>query len=89
LDETLYKNLIDLSIDEKQLPSTITRSKDPEPRQKDIVPQLSHFFIPEDIKEICEAVHVKLRASKIDDNWNAFEISNRILDWKYSVDDID
>ncbi|EGI70390.1 PREDICTED: uncharacterized protein LOC105147532 [Acromyrmex echinatior] len=89
LDETLYKNLIDLSIDEKQLPSTITRSKDPEPRQKDIVPQLSHFFIPEDIKEICEAVHVKLRASKIDDNWNAFKISNRILDWKYSIDDID
>ncbi|KYM79312.1 hypothetical protein ALC53_10252 [Atta colombica] len=89
LDETLYKNLIDLSIDEKQLPSTITRSKDPEPRQKDIIPQLSHFFIPEDIKEICEAVHVKLRASKIDDNWNAFKISNRILDWKYSVDDID
>ncbi|XP_018373747.1 PREDICTED: uncharacterized protein LOC108768034 [Trachymyrmex cornetzi] len=89
LDETLYKNLIDLSVDEKQLPSTITRSKDPEPRQKDIVPQLSHFFIPEDIKEICEAVHVKLRASKIDDNWNAFKISNRILEWKYSIDDID
>ncbi|KYN33320.1 hypothetical protein ALC56_12031 [Trachymyrmex septentrionalis] len=89
LDETLYKNLIDLSIDEKQLPSTITRSKDPEPRQKDIVPQLSHFFIPEDVKEICEAVHVKLRASKIDNNWNAFKISNRILEWKYSIDDID
>ncbi|KYQ50048.1 hypothetical protein ALC60_10866 [Trachymyrmex zeteki] len=83
LDETLYKNLVDLSIDEKQLPSTITRSKDPEPRQKDIVPQLSDFFIPEDIKEICEAVHVKFRVSKIDDNWNAFKISNRILEWKY------
>lgn len=89
LDEAIYKNLVDLSIDEKHLPSTITRSKDPEPRQKDIVPKLSDFFIPEDTKEICEALHVKSRTSKIDDDWNAFKISNRILEWKYSIDDID
>jgi len=78
-----------LNIDEKQLPSTVTRSKDPEPRQKDIIPKLSDFFIPEDTKEIYEAVHVKSRALKIDYNWNAFKISNRILEWKYSIDDID
>lgn len=89
LDEAIYKNLIDLSIDEKQLPPTITRSKDPEPRQKDIVPKLSDFFVPKDTKEICEAVHVKSRASKINDNWNAFKISDRILEWKYNIDDID
>lgn len=88
LDEVIYKNLVDLSIDERQLPSTITRSKDPEPRQKDIVPKLSNFFIPEYTKEVCEAMHIKSRASKIDDNWNAFKISDRILEWKYSIDDI-
>lgn len=88
LDEVIYKNLVDLNIDERQLPSTITRSKDPEPRQKDIVPKLSDFFIPEYTKEVCEAMHIKSRASKIDDNWNAFKISDRILEWKYSIDDI-
>lgn len=85
----IYKNLIDLSIDERQLPSIITRSKDPEPRQKDIVPRLSDFFVPEYTREVCEAMHIKSRASKIDDNWNAFKISDRILEWKYSIDDID
>lgn len=89
LDETIYKNLVDLSIDENQLPSTIMRSKDPEPRQKDIIPTLSDFFMPEDAKEIREAVHVKSQTSKIDDNWNAFKISDRILEWKCGIDDID
>ncbi|XP_050460267.1 uncharacterized protein LOC126856103 [Cataglyphis hispanica] len=88
LDEVIYKNLVDLNIDEKQLPSTITRSKDPEPRQKDIIPKLSNFFVPENIKEICEAVHVKPRTPKIDENWNAFKISDKILEWKHSMDDI-
>ncbi|XP_011643573.1 LOW QUALITY PROTEIN: uncharacterized protein LOC105431223 [Pogonomyrmex barbatus] len=89
LDEAIYTNLVDLNIDEKQLPSIITRSKDPEPRQKDMTPKLSDFFIPEDTKEICEAVQVKPRAPKIDENWNAFKISDRILEWKHSIDDID
>ncbi|XP_071570360.1 uncharacterized protein [Temnothorax nylanderi] len=89
LDEAIYKNLVDLSIDERQLPSTVMRSKDPEPRQKDVVPKLSDFFIPEDTKEICEAVHVKSRVSNINnDDWNAFKISDRILEWKYSIDEI-
>lgn len=88
LDEAIYKNLVDLSIDEKQLPSTITRSKDPEPRQKDITPKLSDFFIPESTKEICEAVHIKPRAPKMDENWNAFKISDKILEWKHSMDDV-
>ncbi|XP_072748880.1 uncharacterized protein [Anoplolepis gracilipes] len=88
LDEAIYKNLIDLSIDEKQLPSTIVRSKDPEPRQKDVIPKLSDFFVPENTKEICEAVHVKPRAPKIDENWNAFKISDKILEWKHNMDDI-
>lgn len=88
LDEVIYKNLVDLSIDEKQLPSTIMRSKDPEPRQKDITPKLSDFFIPEITKEICEVVHVKPRAPKMDENWNAFKISDKILEWKHSMDDI-
>ncbi|KAL0122234.1 hypothetical protein PUN28_007168 [Cardiocondyla obscurior] len=88
LDEVIYKNLVDLNIDERQLPSAITRSKDPEPREKDIVPKLSDFFIPEDTKDICEAVYVKSRPSKISDNWNAFKISDKILEWKYSIDDI-
>ncbi|XP_039315312.1 uncharacterized protein LOC105206519 [Solenopsis invicta] len=86
LDEAVYKNLVDLSIDEKQLPSTILRSKDPKPRQKDIIPKLADFFVPENTKEICEAVHVKSQAPKINDNWNAFKISDRILEWKYSID---
>lgn len=89
LDEAIYKNLVDLSIDERHLPITVKRSKDPEPRQKDLVPKLADFFVPEATKEIYEAVHVKSRVSKIDDDWNAFKISDRILEWKYSIDDVD
>lgn len=88
MDEIIYKNLVDLTIDDKQLPSTIMRNKDPEPRQKDIVPKLDDFFIPEDTKEICTFVHLKPRALKIDENWNAFKISDKIIELKYNLDNI-
>ncbi|KAF7411783.1 hypothetical protein HZH66_000679 [Vespula vulgaris] len=51
MNEAIYKNLVDLSIDEKQFPSKIMRSKDPQPRQKDLVPKLSDFFVPEFVDE--------------------------------------
>lgn len=87
LDEIIFKNLVDLSINDKELPCAITRSKDPEPRQKDIVPKLSDFFVPEHPKEICMAVQIKPRPPKIDDNWNPFQISDIIFDWKRNLDD--
>jgi len=87
LDEAIYKNLIDLTIDEEVLPHIIKRSKDPKPRQKDIIPELSDSFIPEDMKEYYKDVRVKLRPPKIDGNWNAFKISAKILEWRDNLDD--
>ncbi|EZA47598.1 hypothetical protein DMN91_012333 [Ooceraea biroi] len=89
LDEAIYKDLVNLSLDEEMFPRAVTRTKDPEPRQKDIMPKLSDFFIPEAMKEQCEAVHVKPRPPKIDENWNAFRISAKILEWRYNLDDLD
>lgn len=86
MDEAIFKNLVDLSIDDKQV-STIIRSKDPEPRQKDTIPKLSDFFVPEYTTDIYTHIHVKLRVSKINEDWDTFKISNKILDWKHSLDD--
>lgn len=90
LDKAIYKNLVDLSIDEKQLPSTIMRSKDPEPRQKDITPKLSDFFTPEDTKEVCEVVQVKPRIPKRNDSMSFSKISDKIFQvWKSDLDSIE
>lgn len=83
LDEAVYKDLVDLSIDENQLPSRLTRSKDPEPRQKDIVPVLSDFFTPESTEEYCIPVSIKPRTPETVDSWNAFRISDQINEWKH------
>ncbi|KZC08642.1 hypothetical protein WN55_11226 [Dufourea novaeangliae] len=88
LDEAVYKNLMDLSIDEKQLPSRLTRSKDPEPRQRDIVPILSDFFKPESTEEYCTAVSIKPRAAEVVDSWNPFKISDKIFEWKHRLDHV-
>ncbi|CAD1472689.1 unnamed protein product [Heterotrigona itama] len=83
LDEVIYRDLVDLSIDENQLPSRLTRSKDPEPRQKDVVPILSDFFAPESTEEYCIPVSIKPRTAETMDNWNAFRISDQINEWKH------
>nr|XP_031833005.1 uncharacterized protein LOC116427150 [Nomia melanderi] len=88
LDEAVYKNLVDLSIDEKQLPSRLIRSKDPEPRQRDIVPVLSDFFIPESTEEYYTPVSIKPRAAETVDSWSAFKISDKIFEWKHSLDHV-
>lgn len=79
---------MDLSIAEEQLPSTITRSKDPKPRQKDVVLNLADFFMPEDTNEVYEAVQSKPRMPKLVENWNAFKICDMIHEWKHRLDDI-
>ncbi|XP_076751525.1 uncharacterized protein LOC143423822 [Xylocopa sonorina] len=86
LDEAIYKNLVDLSIDENQLPSRLTRSKDPEPRQRDVAPVLSDFFIPISTEEYCTALSTKPRSVDIEDSWDAFRISTQICEWKYNLD---
>ena len=83
LDEAVYKDLVDLSIDENQLPSRLTRSKDPEPRQKDVAPVLSDFFTPESTEEYCIPVSIKPRTPETVDSWNAFRISDQINEWKH------
>lgn len=64
------------------------RTKDPEPRQKDIMPKLPDFFVPEQTKDICTFVQVKLRAPKINEDWDIFKISNKIFDWRHSLDNV-
>ncbi|XP_051174564.1 repetitive organellar protein-like [Leptopilina boulardi] len=85
-DEAIFKNLINLSIDETQLPMRITRSKDPEPRQRDAVPKLSDFFQPKYADEYCTAVCAKPRNPEQFENWNAFRISDKIRSWKWNMD---
>lgn len=80
--------MVDLSIDENQLPSRLTRSKDPEPRQKDVVPILSDFFTPISIDEYCTPVSVKPRSPETIDYWNAFRISDQIYEWKHTLNHI-
>lgn len=88
LNNTIFKNLVDLNIDEEKLKVIVTRTKDPPPRKMDLAPNLNDFFVPEDLEEVCEAVQVKLRPSRIDDNWNAFKISDKILGWRDNLDDL-
>ncbi|XP_076184057.1 uncharacterized protein LOC143155329 [Ptiloglossa arizonensis] len=88
LDEAVYKNLVDLSIDEKQLPSRLTRSKDPEPRQRDTVPVLSHFFTPVSTEEYCTPVSIKPRTPETIHSWSAFKISDKIFEWKDILDHV-
>ncbi|CAK9834011.1 hypothetical protein ANTRET_LOCUS10608 [Anthophora retusa] len=88
LDEAVYKNLVDLSIDENQLPNRLTRSKDPEPRQKNIVPVLSDFFTPASTEEYCTAVSIKPRTPEIIDTSSPFRISDQIFKWKHRLDNV-
>lgn len=84
--ETVFRNLVDISINENQLPTRITRSKDPEPRQKDLVPKLSDFFNPQYCKEYTEASQIRPRTPEILDNWSAFTISDHINSWNNRLD---
>nr|XP_034180192.1 uncharacterized protein LOC117604345 [Osmia lignaria] len=88
LDEAIYKDLVDLSVDEKQLPGRLIRSKDPEPRQKDAVPVLSDFFIPVLTEEYCTSISSKPRTPETTETWNAFRISDKIFEWKYLLDHV-
>ncbi|XP_043263242.1 uncharacterized protein LOC122403667 [Colletes gigas] len=88
LEEVVYKNLVDLSVDDKQLPSRLTRSKDPEPRQRDTVPILSDFFTPESTEEYCTPISTKPRTPETIDNWSAFRVSDKIFEWKDILDHV-
>ncbi|XP_035735981.1 uncharacterized protein LOC118447754 [Vespa mandarinia] len=86
MNEAIYKNLVDLSIDEKQFPNKIMRSRDPQPRQRDLVPKLSDFFVPESVDEYYTPMFVKSKNSDLIENWNAFRISDKICEWKDNMD---
>ncbi|XP_034943524.1 uncharacterized protein Rcd4 [Chelonus insularis] len=85
-DKPIFKNLIDLNVNESQLPKVITRSKDPPPRPKDLQPKLSDFFTPQYGEEYVEAIKVKPRVPEIEDKWDAFRISDLIFSWKSKLD---
>ncbi|XP_066597142.1 putative uncharacterized protein DDB_G0285119 [Prorops nasuta] len=86
LDKAIYKDLINISIDESQLPNRLIRSKIPELREKDIVPKLEDFFIPEGTEEYCTAVNTRLSLPEATNKWDAFKISKKNLSWKNSTD---
>ncbi|XP_048510640.1 uncharacterized protein LOC105687530 isoform X5 [Athalia rosae] len=85
-DEAIYKNLVGLSVNENQLPSRFTRSKDPEPRYKDIVPKLSDFLTPSYSEEYCTAIQIRSNSPEITSKWSAFTISDKIFGWKHDMD---
>ncbi|XP_057321041.1 uncharacterized protein LOC130664882 [Microplitis mediator] len=86
-DKPIFRDLIDLSVDESHLPGPITRTRDPQPRQRDLEPKLEDFFKPEYNNEYCASVKIRPRTPEFDDNWSAFKISDRIFEWKSSLDD--
>lgn len=86
-DKPIFKNLIDLSVDESHLPERITRTKDPQPRERDLEPKLEDFFKPVYGEEYCTSVKIRPRTPEFDDNLSAFKISDRIFDWKSSLDE--
>lgn len=86
LDEAIYNNLIDLSIDKDQLPSRVTRTKDPKPCKKDIVPRLADYYERRTGSEHCVAVDVPASNSVKAFLLNSFPISSRIEHWNDLVD---
>ncbi|CAD6232597.1 GSCOCG00006968001-RA-CDS [Cotesia congregata] len=86
-DKPIFKDLIDLSVDESHLPERITRTKDPQPRERDLEPKLEDFFKPVYGEEYCTSVKIRPRTPEFDDNLSAFKISDRIFDWKSSLDE--
>lgn len=87
VDKPIFRDLIDLSVDESHLPGPITRTRDPQPRLRDLEPKLEDFFKPEYNDEYCASVKIRPRTPEFDDNWSAFKISDRIFEWKSSLDD--
>ncbi|XP_003425823.1 uncharacterized protein LOC100677952 [Nasonia vitripennis] len=84
--EAVYKDLIDLSIDDDKLPTGLMRSKDPEPRDKDIVPKLSDFYNPKCTEQYFTAVTPKPLNPINLNTFNAFTISNKVSTWKICRD---
>lgn len=85
-DEAVFKNLIDLTVDDNEFPTRPTRSKDPEPRPKDAVPQLSDFYSPEYAEEYCVTGCVSPPNLLNIETVSAFKISDKIRSWKNCID---
>ena len=85
-NEAIYRNLVDLTIDENQLPSRFTRSKDPIPRKRDLSPKLSDFFVPTNDEEFARAMDVSPPSPRRFETWNPHKISERIFAWKKNLD---
>ncbi|XP_058799925.1 uncharacterized protein LOC131669208 [Phymastichus coffea] len=84
-DESVYKNLIILSDDEKLL-TTITRTKDPEPRKRDIIPTLSQFYNPKSAPQHFMLLNPKIFSPTNLYTLSPFKISNKICSWRISRD---
>lgn len=80
--ETVYKDLINLSLGEDKLPARLTRSKDPEPRDKDITPNLSDFYNPKCIEQYFVIAN-PITPNPVNVNTlSAFKINKKINTWK-------
>ncbi|KAK0166555.1 hypothetical protein PV328_004962 [Microctonus aethiopoides] len=86
--ESIYHDLIDLNITDNKLPLRLMRSKDPEPRQKDLEPRLSDFYVPQYGRAYTDVVEIHPTSPQIFDNLSAFKISNGIFGWQKSLDEL-
>ncbi|KAK0175614.1 hypothetical protein PV327_009354 [Microctonus hyperodae] len=86
--ESIYHDLIDLNITDNKLPMRLMRSKDPEPRQKDLEPCLSDFYVPQYRRAYTDFVKIHPTSPQIFDNSSAFKISNGIFGWRQCLDEL-
>lgn len=84
--ETVYKDLINLSLDKDKLPARLKRSKDPEPRDKDITPSLSDFYNPKCIEQYFVIANPITPDPISVSTQSSFKINKKISTWKLSRD---
>lgn len=84
--ESVYRNLINLSVNNDELPARLTRTKDPEPRNKDIMPSLCQFYSPKSTQEHFMSLDPQIFHPINVNTLSAFKISNKICAWRISRD---
>lgn len=84
--EPVFKDLVNLSISDDVLANRIVRTKDPEPRAKEVVPDLSHFYTPRQIEpkfHTYSQIHPKITNVG---NWSTLKIFSKLNAWKANLD---
>lgn len=80
--ESVYKNLINLAVEDHEISDSLVRSKYPQPRNKDIIPKLSNFRNSKYTEQYFEITNPIAQNPITVNSLNAFTISNKVCMWK-------